>query len=126
MEPHLLLKFHSRTLRQINQTRYETNCFKSHLSWPLSERLNSLSPYEFVTKVDLDAHVLKSDIHLLIEVGEVCNVGYIPVEELRRVKVYPIEAGILNIESWVFRSDNKVSDQSCYCQEDENKAEDEA
>ncbi|CAN1762420.1 hypothetical protein LINPERHAP1_LOCUS8364 [Linum perenne] len=39
MKPHLLLKFHSRTLRQINQTQYEMNCFESHLSWSLSVRL---------------------------------------------------------------------------------------
>lgn len=99
------------------------NLNQPHFSSPLTERLNHLSCYKALIKVELDVEVLESNAQFLVRVGEIREECYVAVEELWRVEVDDTEARCWGVERRISWFDSDEDYERGDAEEDEEEAE---
>lgn len=122
----LLLQLKCKIRGQIHQAREHMNLNQPHFSGPLTERLDYLSCYEALRKVELDVEVLKSNTQFLVRVGEIREERYVTIEELRGVEVDDAEARRRGVERRASRFESDEYYERDDAEEDEQEAEEKA
>lgn len=112
--------------RQIHQAREHMNLNQPHFSSPLAERLDYLSCYEALRKVELDVQVLESYTQFLVGVCEIREERYVAIEELWRVEIDDAEARRRGVKRRAPRFETDEDYERDDAEEDEKEAEEQA